>query len=94
MSDVARSNDVVARMVEKLRFMVRHELGRARLVSRRQAEVTEVINGSPKTLSIKIGGSDNVVTGVRYLASYTPSVGHTVWVDIQQEDMIVIGKLA
>lgn len=92
--DTARTNDVITRLVEKMRVMVRQEVSRSHVVTRRQGVVTAVATGPPASLSVEIGGSDTVVSGVRYLNSYSPSVGHTVWVDIQDSDPIVIGRLA
>lgn len=92
--DPGRSATLASRTVEKLRYMVRHELGHAHIVSRRQAVVTAVSVGPPASVSIQIAGDTDTISGVRYLASYTPSVGDTVWVDVQDSDPIVIGRLA
>lgn len=60
----------------------------------RQAVVASHTAGPPASVGITLGGSSTVVTGVRYLASYTPADGDTVWVLRNGGDLLVLGKLA
>lgn len=56
----------------------------------RQAVITAV-TGS--TVTIQIGGSTTSIPGVKFLNSYSPSVGDTVWVMTQGSDVWVVGEL-
>ena len=44
-------------------------------------------------ISLTISGSTTAITGVRYLASYTPTVGDVVVCLFNDRDIIVLGKL-
>jgi len=57
----------------------------------RQAEVTAV--ASDGTLSLKIGGSETIVTGVKAFASVCPVVGGSVWVATDGVDVIGLGAI-
>lgn len=57
---------------------------------RRQGVVVS-IQGSSAT--IRLGGSTTNVAGIRHLGSYTPVVGHTVWVLVDGPDMLILGSL-
>lgn len=59
----------------------------------RQAEV--VVNNSPiTTVDIKIAGDTNILPSVRYLSSYTPTVGDIVFVLSNGADLLILGDLA
>ena len=60
-------------------------------VTRHQGVVT-AIDGT--TLSIRIDGADTTIPNVKRLDSYTPTVGDTVEVLLDDTDLIVLGKLA
>jgi hypothetical protein len=57
------------------------------------AEVTAFTSTAPKTCSIKLSGSTRVISGIRYLNNYTPSVADIVLVLILDKDLIVIDTL-
>jgi hypothetical protein len=60
----------------------------------RQAEVVAVVGGPPPTLTLAFAGADPI-PGFRFLASYTPQVGDSVWLlPVGSEDYIVAGALA
>jgi len=59
-----------------------------------QAEVTSVVAGPPATVSVKISGDTTVITGIRYLSSYSPSTSDKVFCLINKGDILVLGKLA
>ena len=56
--------------------------------------VVTAISASPASLSIKVSGSTTAITGIRYLASYTPTVNDVVVCVLNERDLIVLGKLA
>lgn len=58
----------------------------------RQATVTKVNDGPPKSVDIVLGGDPR--PGCRYLASYTPTVGDSVRVLQSGGDLLVLGNLA
>lgn len=92
--DTAKTADVVTRLVARLRVMVREEIAHSRMIVRRRGEVVAVNVGPPASVDITIGGSDVTVPGVRYMASYSPTVADIVWVDLIGDDPLVIGKQA
>jgi hypothetical protein len=49
---------------------------------------------APNSLSVKLDGSSTATPGLRYLASYTPTVGDTVVAVQNGPDVLVLGKLA
>ena len=57
----------------------------------RQFKVTATSAGPPPTVTIEDNGP---VEGVRYLSSYSPSVGDTVWAIVDEPDIIILGELA
>lgn len=59
-------------------------------VVRRQGVITAI--NSTFTVDITLGGSSIVLGSVKYLQSYYPVVGDTVWVDFKDNDLIVIGS--
>lgn len=59
----------------------------------RQGVVASVQAGPPRTLTVTVGGSVEVA-GVRYLASYSPQPGDTVWLVQQGPVLVVLGDLA
>jgi hypothetical protein len=44
-------------------------------------------------ISMTLSGGTNVLTGIRYLSSYTPTVADVVVALIYDNDIIVLGKL-
>jgi hypothetical protein len=44
-------------------------------------------------ISVQISGATTAVTGIRYLSSYTPTVADVVVCLINDNDLIVLGKL-
>jgi hypothetical protein len=44
-------------------------------------------------VSLTLSGSTTAITGIRYLASYTPTVSDVVVCLVNDNDVIVIGKL-
>jgi hypothetical protein len=44
-------------------------------------------------ISVQISGATTAVTGIRYLSSYTPTVADVVVCLINDNDVIVLGKL-
>lgn len=54
--------------------------------------VTAVTTG-PSRISLKVSGSTTAITGIRYLASYSPSVSDVVVCLFNDRDLIVLGKL-
>ena len=59
-------------------------------VKLRQGVIQSVQTGS---VTLTIGGSSVSVSGVKYLSSYVPVGGDTVWMATDGRDWIVIGKL-
>jgi hypothetical protein len=46
------------------------------------------------TLSINLAGDEAPVHGIRFVDTYTPNLGDTVWVSMSGEDGFVVSKLA
>ena len=59
-------------------------------VKLRQGVIQSVQTSS---VTLTIGGSATAVSGVKYLSSYSPTVGDTVWLATDGRDWLVIGKL-
>jgi len=59
----------------------------------RQAYVVAT-NNSPKTVDIQIAGDTNTLPSVKYLHSYAPQVGDTVFVLTNGADILCLGDLA
>lgn len=59
----------------------------------RQAYVANY-NSSAKTIDIQIAGDTNTLPSVKYLHSYSPQTGDTVWVLTQGADVLCIGNQA
>ena len=59
----------------------------------RQGQVI-TINISPNSLDIQIAGDTNTLPYVKYLNSYNPTVGDTVWLISHGSDLLCIGKQA
>lgn len=57
------------------------------------AEVTDKTNSNTR-LSIKLSGGTSIITGVRYLHAYAPTIGDIVAAIVYENDIIVLGKLA
>lgn len=77
-----------------IRGVVVATLARMRVPVRKQATVTVVTVGPPKTVTLAFYTGDTSAATARYLASYAPTVGDVVWVDTLDGDPMVIGKLA
>ena len=59
----------------------------------RQAYVV-ASNNSPKTVDIQIAGDTNTLPKVKYLHSYTPQTGDTVFVLTNGADILCLGDIA
>jgi hypothetical protein len=59
----------------------------------RQAYVT-ASNNAPKSIDVQIAGDSNILPSVKYLKSYNPSVGDTVWLISNGADVLCIGLQA
>lgn len=55
--------------------------------------VVTALTTSPSRISLKVSGATTAITGVRYLASYTPTVADIVVCLFYDNDIIVLGKL-
>lgn len=55
--------------------------------------VVSAVTTGPSRISVRVSGSATAVTGVRYLASYTPLVNDVVVCLFNDKDLIVLGKL-
>lgn len=55
--------------------------------------VVSAITTGPSRISVRISGSATAITGIRYLASYTPTVNDVVVCLFNDKDLIVLGKL-
>jgi len=51
-------------------------------------------NNSPKTVDIQIAGDINTLPKVKYLDSYAPQVGDTVFVLTNGADILCLGDIA
>ena len=56
--------------------------------------VISAVTVSPNRVSVKVSGASTAVTGIRYLASYSPTVNDVVVCLLNDNDLIVLGKLA
>lgn len=54
--------------------------------------ITARTNGNTR-VSLTISGGTTAITGIRYLASYTPTVSDVVVCLVNDNDVIVLGKL-
>lgn len=75
--------DIISKLVDK---NARFDL--------KQAEVTATTAGPPATITIQISGDTTEISGIRYLASYTPSTSDIVFCLINKNDILVLGDLA
>ncbi len=55
--------------------------------------VVTALTTSPSRISVQVSGATTAITGVRYLASYTPTVADVVVCLFYDNDIIVIGEL-
>ena len=55
--------------------------------------VVSAVTTGPNRVSVKISGSTTAITGVRYLASYSPTTSDVVVCLLNDSDLIVLGKL-
>lgn len=53
-----------------------------------------IVSAGSGTCTITIGGDSTPVPGVRHLASYSPTSGDSVFLAMNDDDVIVLGKLA
>lgn len=51
-------------------------------------------NSSAKTIDVQIAGDVNVLPSVKYLHSYNPTTGDTIWLLSNGSDLLCIGKQA
>ncbi len=63
-------------------------------VVRRQGVIAATHVGPPKTVDLTLGGSAVVLTDIRYLNGYTPTVADVVEVRVIGTDLLVLGELA
>src|ERR1700691_2926524 len=49
--------------------------------------------GPPQSLTINVAGSSNGTAGIRYLSSYSPTVGDTVMMSKYGGDLVVLGGM-
>lgn len=59
----------------------------------RQAYVVATHN-SPKTIDIQIAGDTNTLPSVKYLHSYSPQTGDTIFVLTNGADILCLGDIA
>ena len=59
----------------------------------RQGYVASHDSGA-KTIGVRIAGDSNILPGVRYLKSYSPTVGDTIWLLNSGADLLAIGNQA
>jgi hypothetical protein len=59
----------------------------------RQAYVVATSN-SPKTVDIQIAGDTNTLPSVKYIHSYAPQVGDTIFVLTNGSDILCLGDIA
>ena len=55
--------------------------------------VVSAVTTLPSRVSVRISGATTAITGVRYLASYTPTLNDVVVCLFYDNDIIVLGKL-
>ena len=55
--------------------------------------VVSAVTTGPSRVSVKVSGATTAITGIRYLASYTPTVNDVVVCLLNENDLIVLGKL-
>lgn len=74
---------------------MRRELNGPRFLSAPyQWGVVDAAHTSPNTVDLYLDGSSSLTLGVRYLDSYSPTVGDTVLVGRYGPDRFVLGILA
>ncbi len=59
----------------------------------RQA-VVETFNSGAKTLDIQLAGDSNILPSIKYLDSYTPQTGDTIFVLTNGADILCLGNIA
>lgn len=52
------------------------------------------VNASPASVNVQIAGDSNTLPSVKYLDSYSPTSGDTVWLLSNGADLFCIGKQA
>lgn len=50
-------------------------------------------SSNPKSCDLKLSGTDAVLTNIRYMHNYNPTVGDIVLVLVNNKDLIVFGHL-
>jgi len=76
----------IADMLEKI-------IAKNTMVSFHFGEIT-AHNSGAKTCSVKLSGTSNVLTGIKYMKHYNPTVSDIVLVLVNDKDLIVFGHLA
>lgn len=59
----------------------------------RQAYVVAT-NASPKTVDIQIAGDTNTLPSVKYIHSYAPTIGDTIFILTNGSDILCLGDIA
>jgi hypothetical protein len=59
----------------------------------RQAYVVAT-NNTPKTVDIQLAGDTNTLPSVKYIHSYAPQVGDTIFVLTNGSDILCLGDIA
>jgi hypothetical protein len=55
--------------------------------------ITNVVTSPAHSVSLTLSGSSTVLSGIKYLKSYSPSISDVVLVLISRKDMVVLGEL-
>lgn len=56
--------------------------------------VVQSLSTGPSRVTVRLGGSTVDIAGVRYLASYGPAIGDTVWIVVDGPSLLVLGRVA
>ena len=56
--------------------------------------VSSIQTGPPQSLTLTLAGSSTTVAGIRYLSSYSPTVGDTVVCSKYGTDLVVLGGMS
>lgn len=51
-------------------------------------------NSSAKTIDVQIAGDASILPSVRYLHSYSPQTGDTIWLLSWGTDLLALGNIA
>lgn len=69
---------------------MRHIFDQQQPLQMKQGVVTATASGS---CSIKIAGATDAISGIKYLASYTPTTNDVVFMLITGKDILILGKI-